>query len=170
MDASRTIKRLGAENVTVIYRRSQKEMPAEEIEIKEAKEDNVEFLFQTNIVKILGNKKVNKIECIKTKLIQKQGETRKVPINVEGSNFYLDMDYVVMALGSNTDKQLLEHLDIETTNRETIKIDKNYKTSKEKVFAGGDLAGAKGTVAWAAREGRDAAETIKDYLLLKKIK
>ena len=170
MDASRTIKRLGAENVTVIYRRSEKEMPAEEIEIKEAKEDNVEFLFQTNILKILGNEKVNQIECIKTKLVQRQGETRKVPVNIEGSNFYLDMDYVVMALGSNTDEQLLEHLDIETTNRETIKIDENYKTSKEKVFAGGDLAGAKGTVAWAARAGRDAAEAIKNYLLFKEVK
>ena len=170
MDASRTIKRLGAENVTVIYRRSEKEMPAEEIEIKEAKEDNVEFLFQTNILKILGNEKVNQIECIKTELVQRQGETRKVPINMEGSNFYLDMDYVVMALGSNTDKQLLKHLDIETTNRGTIKIDENYKTSKEKVFAGGDLAGAKGTVAWAARAGRDAAEAIKDYLLFKEVK
>ena len=170
MDASRTIKRLGAENVTVIYRRSEKEMPAEEIEIKEAKEDNVEFLFQTNILKILGNEKVNQIECIKTKLVQRQGETRKVPVNIEGSNFYLDMDYVVMALGSNTDEQLLEHLDIETTNRGTIKIDENYKTSKEKVFAGGDLAGAKGTVAWAARAGRDAAEAIKNYLLFKEVK
>ena len=170
MDASRTIKRLGAENVTVIYRRSEKEMPAEEIEITEAKEDNVEFLFQTNILKILGNEKVNQIECIKTELVQRQGETRKVPINMEGSNFYLDMDYVVMALGSNTDKQLLKHLDIETTNRGTIKIDENYKTSKEKVFAGGDLAGAKGTVAWAARAGRDAAEAIKDYLLFKEVK
>lgn len=170
MDASRTIKRLGAENVTVIYRRSEKEMPAEEIEIKEAKEDNVEFLFQTNILKILGNEKVNQIECIKTKLVQRQGETRKVPVNMEGSNFYLDMDYVVMALGSNTDEQLLEHLDIETTNRGTIKIDENYKTSKEKVFAGGDLAGAKGTVAWAARAGRDAAESIKNYLLFKEVK
>lgn len=170
MDASRTIKRLGAENVTVIYRRSEKEMPAEEIEIKEAKEDNVEFLFQTNILKILGNEKVNQIECIKTELIQRHGETRKVPVNIEESNFYLDMDYIVMALGSNTDEQLLEHLDIETTNRGTIKIDENYKTSKEKVFAGGDLAGAKGTVAWAARAGRDAAEAIKDYLLFKEVK
>ena len=170
MDASRTIKRLGAENVTVIYRRSEKEMPAEELEIKEAKEDNVEFLFQTNILKILGNEKVNQIECIKTELIQRQGETRKVPVNIEGSNFYLDMDYVVMALGSNTDEQVLKHLDIETTNRGTIKIDENYKTSKEKVFAGGDLAGAKGTVAWAARAGRDAAEAIKDYLLFKEVK
>lgn len=170
MDASRTIKRLGAENVTIIYRRSEEEMPAEEIEIKEAKEDNVEFLFKTNILKVLGDEKVNQIECIKTELVQKPGETRKVPVNIEGSNFCLDMDYVVMALGSKTDEQLLKHLDIETTNRGTIKIDENYKTSREKVFAGGDLAGTKGTVAWAARAGRDAAEAIEDYLLFKEVK
>lgn len=170
MDAARTIKRLNAESVTVIYRRSEKEMPAEELEIKEAKEDGVEFLFQTNILKILGNEKVNQIECIKTELVQKQAEARKVPVNIEGSNFYLDMDYVVMALGSNTDEQLIGLLNIETTNRGTIKIDKDYKTSKEKIFAGGDLAGAKGTVAWAARAGRDAAESIKNYLLFKEVK
>lgn len=165
MDASRTVKRLGAEKVTVIYRRSEKEMPAEELEIKEAKEDNVDFLFQTNILKVLGNEKVSQIECIKTELIQKPGETRKVPVNIPESNFYLDVDYVVMALGSNVDDKLINMLNLEITNRGTIKIDNNYRTSKEKIFAGGDLAGAKGTVAWAARAGRDAAESIKDYLL-----
>ena len=165
MDVSRTIKRLNAKNVTVIYRRSKEEMPAEELEINDAIEEGVEFLFQTNILKILGSNKVEQLECIKTKLIQKEKETRKVPVNIEGSNYLLDMDYVVMALGSNTDEELLKNLNIETTNRGIIKIDENYKTSKEKIFAGGDLAGAKGTVAWAARYGRDAAEKIKEYLL-----
>lgn len=165
MDASRTIKHLRAEKVMVIYRRSEKEMPAEEAEIKEAKEDDVEFLFQTNILKILGNKKVSQIECIKTELIQKEGETRKSPVNIPESNFLLDVDYVVMALGSNVDNKLVNMLNLETTNKGIIKIDNNYKTSKEKVFAGGDLAGSIGTVAWAARAGREAAESIKDYLL-----
>lgn len=170
MDASRTVKRLGAEKVTVIYRRSEKEMPAEQLEIKEAKEDNVDFLFQTNILKILGDKKVTKIECIKTDLIQKPGETRKVPVNVPNSNFILEVDYVVMALGSTVDNNLIRMLDLELTDRGTIKIDNNYKTSRNKVFAGGDLAGSKGTVAWAARAGRDAAEAIKEFLLFKEVK
>lgn len=165
MDACRTIKRLGANKVTVIYRRSEDEMPAEKIEIKEAKEDGVEFLFQTNILKILGNKKVEQIECIKTNLVKKEGEDRKVPVNIEGSNFKIDADYVIMAVGSVTDTKLLDTIKIEKTKRGTIAIDENFKTSKEKIFAGGDLSGSKGTVAWAARSGRDAAEAIKSYLL-----
>lgn len=164
MDTSRTVKKLGAEKVLVIYRRSEEEMPAEKIEIQEAKEDGVEFLFQTNILKVLGGERVEKIECIKTKLIQKEGETRKVPVNIENSNFLIDIDYVIMAVGSETDKSLIKGIDIKTTQRGTIEIDENYKTSREKVFAGGDLAGSKGTVAWAARAGRDAADAIMEYL------
>ena len=165
MDTCRTIKRLGASKVYVVYRRSELEMPAEEIEIKEAKEDKVEFLFQTNLIKILGKDKVEKIECIKTELVEKEGETRKVPINIEGSNFTIDTDYVVMAVGSKTDEALLNKLGLKLTNKETIAIDENYKTSKEKIFAGGELGGSKGTIAWAARAGRDAANSIMNYLL-----
>ena len=164
MDTARTVKKLGADKVVVIYRRSEEEMPAEKIEILEAKEDGVEFLFQTNILKVLGGERVEKIECIKTKLIQKEGKTRKVPVNIENSNFLIDIDYVIMAVGSETDKSLIKGIDIKTTQRGTIEIDENYKTSREKVFAGGDLAGAKGTVAWAARAGRDAADAIMEYL------
>ena len=166
MDAARTVKRLGAEKVTVIYRRSEKEMPAEELEIREAKEENVEFLFQVNVLKVLGNKKVEHIECIKTELVQKPGETRKVPVNIPESNFILDVDYVIMALGSIVDNGLINELNLETTSKGTIKIDNNYRTSREKIFAGGDLAGAKGTVAWAARAGRDAAKRIIEQISL----
>lgn len=165
MDTCRTVKRLGAKTVTAIYRRSEEEMPAEKIEIEDAKKDGVDFLFQTNILKIMGEDKVKQIECIKTELIQKPGETRKVPVNIENSNYTLDMDYVIMAVGSQTDNELVNSLDVELTKKGTIAVDSNYKTSREKVFAGGDLAGAKGTVAWAARTGRDAAEEIQEYLL-----
>ena len=165
MDTARTIKRLGANSVSVIYRRSKEEMPAEEIEINDAKEDGIEFLFQTNILKVLGNEKVEKIECIKTELIQKEGETRKVPVNIEKSNFILDKDYVIMAVGSETDKDLINNIGIKTTSRGMIEINEKYQTLNEKIFAGGDLVGSKGTVAWAARHGRDAAEEIKKYLL-----
>ena len=91
MDCSRTIKRLGADKVFVIYRRAEKQMPAEVKEIAEVKEEGVEFLFQNNIVKILGDKKVEKIECIRTELVKKEGETREVPVNIEGSNYVMDM-------------------------------------------------------------------------------
>lgn len=162
MDCSRTIKRLGAEKVYVIYRRAEKQMPAEEKEIEAAKNEGVEFLFQNNIVKILGDKKVERIECIKTELVKKEGETREVPVNIENSNYLMDMDYVVMAVGSSPEKQLLEELGLELNKWGYIKVDENHRTSKEKVYAGGDIAGDKATVAWAARAGRDVAMAISD--------
>lgn len=165
MDTARTIKRLGAKNVYVIYRRAKEQMPAEELEIEEAEKEGVEFLFKTNIVKILGNEKVEKLECIKTGLVEKEGEKRPVPVNIENSNYLLDMDYVVMAVGSKPDGEIVSKTKLEVTQYGNIKVDENYMTSKKGIFAGGDLIGTKSTVAWAARSGRNASEAIKKYLL-----
>ena len=82
-------------------------MPAELKEIEEAKQEGINFLFQNNVVEIKGNKKVEKIELIKTKLVQKNEESRPVPINIEGSNYEIDTDYVVMALGSTVTDEVL---------------------------------------------------------------
>ena len=160
MDCARTIKRLGAEKVIVIYRRAEKQMPAEKKEIEEAKQEGIEFLFQNNIIKILGKDKVEKIECIKTQLVKKEGETREVPVNIENSNYELKIDYVVMAVGSSPEKEIANSLGLELNKWGYINIDENNRTSKEKIYAGGDLAGDKGTVAWAARAGRNVAEAI----------
>ena len=170
MDTARTIKRMGAEKVFVIYRRAEEQMPAEKKEIEEAKIEGIKFLFQNNIVKIIGNEKqeVEKIECIKTELVQKEGEARKSPVNIVGSNYEMEMDYVVMAVGSKTDRELLSTLDMELTNYGYLKVNEKYQTSKKKIFAGGDLIGTKATVAWAARSGREAAKEIKEFLLLEK--
>ena len=158
MDSARTIKKLGASEVYVIYRRAEEQMPAEKKEIADAKKEGIEFLFQTNIVKILGKEKVEKLECIKTELVKKEGENRLSPVNIEGSNFSLDMDYVVMATGSKPENNIIEKF--ERNEYGYIKIDENMQTSISKVFAGGDIVGQKATVAWAARSGRDAAEKI----------
>ena len=158
MDSARTIKKLGASEVYVIYRRAEEQMPAEKKEIADAKKEGIEFLFQTNIVKILGTEKVEKLECIKTELVKKEGENRLSPVNIEGSNFSLDMDYVVMATGSKPENNIIEKF--EKNEYGYIKIDVNMQTSISKVFAGGDIVGQKATVAWAARSGRDAAEKI----------
>ena len=160
MDCSRTIKRLGADKVYVIYRRAEKQMPAESKEIEDAKKEGIEFLFQNNIVKILGDSKVEKIECIKTELVKKEGETREVPVNIEGSNYEIDIDYVVMAVGSSTEKELVDKLGVRLNKWGNIDVNEKHQTSKEKIYAGGDVAGDKGTVAWAARAGREAAEAI----------
>lgn len=164
MDTARTIKRLGAKEVTVIYRRAEKQMPAESKEIEDAKQEGIKFLFQTNIVKILGDKKVEQIECIKTELVKKEGETREVPVDIKGSNYEMPMDYVMMAVGSKVEKEIVETLGLELTSRGNIKVDENYMTSRKKVFAGGDLSGIKATVAWASRSGREASKAIIEYL------
>ena len=158
MDSARAIKKIGASEVYVIYRRAEEQMPAEKKEIADAKKEGIEFLFQTNIIKILGKEKVEKLECIKTELVKKEGENRLSPVNIEGSNFSLDMDYVVMATGSKPENNIIEKF--EKNEYGYIKIDENMQTSINKVFAGGDIVGQKATVAWAARSGRDAAEKI----------
>ena len=163
MDCARTIKMLGAQEVKVIYRRAEEQMPAEAKEIEEAKHEGIEFLFQNNIVKILGKDKVEQVELIKTELVQKEGETRKVPVNISNSNYVIDMDYIVMALGSEPDS-FVKNLELELNKWGYINIDEKNRTSNSKIFAGGDIAGCKGTVAWAARSGRDAANAIIEYL------
>ncbi len=159
IDTARTVKRMGANRVIIVYRRAREQMPAESKEINDAINEKIEFLFQNNIVKINGNKKVESVELIKTKLIQKEGDTRLYPINIEGSNYKIDADYVIMALGSKADSYIKE-LGLELTSNSYIKIDEHFKTSNPKVYAGGDITGGKGTVAWAARNGRDAAYEI----------
>ena len=163
MDCARTIKRLGAQEVKVIYRRAEEQMPAETKEIHEAKTEGIEFLFQNNIVKILGNGKVEQVELIKTELVQKEGETRKVPVNILNSNYIIDIDYIIMALGSMPD-EVVKKLGLELNKWGYIQIDEKNRTSNPKIFAGGEIAGSKGTVAWAARSGRDAANSIDEYL------
>ena len=165
MDAARTIKRLGAKETYVIYRRAEEQMPAEKKEIEEAKEEKIEFLFQNNIVKIIqkdDEKRVGKIECIKTELIQKEEGKRPSPVDIEGTNYLLDMDYVIMAIGSKTEENILKEQGIELNEKGYIKVDENYKTNIENIYAGGDVIGEKATVAWAARIGRNVAEVIKN--------
>lgn len=159
MDCARTIKNYGAKQVNVIYRRAEKQMPAEKKEIEDAKNEGINFLFQNNIVEIIGQDNVQKLELIKTELVKKEGETRDVPVNIENSNYFIDTDYVVMALGSTVSDEVFD-LGLTLNKWGNIYIDENYQTSNSKIFAGGDLAGCKGTVAWAARSGRDVAEKI----------
>ena len=162
MDCARTIKRLGAKEVKVIYRRARKQMPAEDKEVEEAINEGIEFLFQNNVVKIIGdkeNKKAEKMELIKTELVQKEGETRLSPVNVENSNYIQDIDYIVMALGSKP-ADIVNKLGLKLNKWGNIEINENYQTSNPKIFSGGDLAGVKGTVAWAAQSGREAAKEV----------
>ena len=159
IDVARTVKRKGAKDVIIVYRRAKEQMPAEEKEVLDAEMEGIKILFQNNIVKINGSKNVESIELIKTELVQKEGDTRLSPVNIEGSNYTIKADYVIMALGSKTD-DFVKNLGLELTAKNYIKINDDFQTSNSKVYAGGDLIGGKGTVAWAARNGRDVAEKI----------
>lgn len=163
MDCARTIKRLGAKEVIVIYRRAREQMPAEDKEIEEAKQEGVRFLFQNNVVKIIGKNQVEKAELIQTKLVQKEDDNRLVPVNIEGSNYEIEIDNIIMALGSKVACHVKE-LGLETNKWGNIKINEKYQTSNPKIYAGGDLAGIKSTVAWAAYSGREAAKSILENI------
>lgn len=159
MDAARTIKRLGAKKVIVVYRRAKEQMPAEEKEIQDAIDEGIEFLFQHNIVRIIGKSNVEKIEVIKTKLIKKEGETRLSPVDIENSNYEINADYVVTAIGAHP-QEMINKLGLKTDRKGYIEVNEKWQTSNPKIFAIGDLAGNTATVAWAARSGRDVAEII----------
>lgn len=159
MDTARTIKRLGAKKVIVTYRRAREQMPAEQKEIEDAINEGIEFLFQHNIKRIIGEKHVQEIEVSKNNLIKKQGEKRLFPVEIENSNYIIKADYVIMAIGSHP-ADFIKNIGLELNEKGYIKVDKNGKTSNSKIYAVGDLAGNISTVAWAAKSGRDVAKTI----------
>lgn len=164
MDCARTVKRLGAKEVKVIYRRAREQMPAEDKEVEEAMEERIEFLFQNNVVKIIGEDKVHSVELIKTKLVQRENDIRLVPVNIENSNYKINVDYIIMALGSEVEPYIKD-LGLNLNKWGNVEINENYQTSNPKIYAGGDLAGIKGTVAWAAMSGREAAKRIIENIM-----
>ena len=167
IDCARTVYKMGAKKVYIIYRRAEAQMPAERKEIQEAKKEGIEFLFQNNVIKIIGKENVEKIECIKTKLVKTEKNEREVPINIENSNYLMDIDYVIMAIGSEPERKIVNNLGLELTEKGYIKINEKYQTSNSKIFAGGDIVDGNQTIAWAASDGKKAAKSIEEYLLTK---
>lgn len=195
IDVARTIKRRNAKNVYIIYRRAKEQMPADKKEVEAAEKEGINFLFQTNIVRVLDDvneslidrstkngatnnrfssqnssknelltepKQVKAIECVKTKLIEQDGKSRPIPVNIDGSNYVLKIDFVVMATGSKPEKDIISKF--EKNKSGYILVNENMQTSMPKVYAGGDIVGEKATVAWAAKSGRNAAEKILENL------
>ena len=132
-------------------------------EYTNTKKDGVKFIFNTNILKIIGNHKVEKIEVIKTKLINDKNNDELL-INVDNSNYFIKCDYLIKAIGSHADSKIIDDIDLTLDSNGLIDIDGHGQTSNEKVFSGGDIAAVKRTVAWAARSGRNAAFKIIEYL------
>lgn len=169
MDAVRTARRLGAEAV-IVYRRSEAELPARVEEVHHAKQEGIEFRMLTNPVRVLGDDKgwVKGIECVEMELGESDESGRRSPVVKEGSNFEIDCDVVIMALGTSPNpliKATTKGLD--TNRRGCIVADEEGRTSREGVFAGGDAVTGAATVILAMGAGRKAAKAIDDYLKTK---
>jgi len=166
LDSARTAKRLGAQKVYIIYRRSEVEMPGRVEEIKHAKEEGIEIVFLTNPVEILGeNGWVKKIKCIKMELGEPDDSGRRRPIPVKDSEYEIDTDTVVIAIGQGPNPVLMQTSpDISLNRRGNIVADTVGKTSKKGVFAGGDIVTGTATVILAMGAGRTAAITMDEYL------
>ena len=166
MDAVRTARRLGAE-ASIVYRRSEQELPARAEEVRHAREEGIGFNMLTNPVRILGNDKghVVGIECVSMKLGEPDASGRRSPEVVEGSNFTINCDSVIMALGTTPNpliKQTTEGLD--TDRRGCIVATEDGATTRPGVFAGGDAVTGAATVILAMGAGRKAAAAIDAYL------
>ena len=166
MDAVRTAKRLGAEAV-IVYRRSEKELPARVEEVHHAKEEGIEFKMLTNPTAVLGDEKgwVRAINCVKMELGEPDESGRRSPVVVEGSDFEIECDVVVMALGTSPNPLIASTTDaLETNRRGCIVADDWGVTSRKGVFAGGDAVTGAATVILAMGAGRKAATAIDHYI------
>jgi len=166
MDAARTAVRLGAEEVLVVYRRTEKEMPAEPREVAEAKEEGVKFIFLANPVRIIGGLAVEAVECIRMELGEPDASGRRKPIPIEDSEFLIQADAVIMAVGQRMEAESLR-------GSSGIKIDhqgfieaeaETFRTSVEGVFAAGDCVTGPSTVVEAIGCGKKAALAVDKYL------
>ena len=166
MDAVRTAKRLGAEAV-IVYRRSEAELPARVEEVHHAKQEGIEFRMLTNPVRIIGDEKgcVKAIECVEMELGEPDASGRRSPVEKKGSNFEMDCDVDIMALGTSPNP-LIKHTTkgLDTNKRGCIVADDEGRTSREGVFAGGDAVTGAATVILAMGAGRKAAKAIDEYL------
>lgn len=158
MDSARTALRLGAEKVYIVYRRSEKELPARREEVEHAKQEGIEFKLLNNPVAILGDEKgyVKAIRCIKMKLGEPDASGRRRPVEISNSEFDIDVDTVVIAIGQGSNPLIQSTtLDMQTNKRGNIIADEETgKTTKEGVFAGGDIVTGAATVILAMGAGK----------------
>ena len=168
MDAARCAKRMGAEKVYLIYRRGEEEMPARREEIDHAKEEEIDFRLLRNPVRILGDERgrVCQIECVEMQLQAPDESGRRVPKEVPGSNFFLDVDTVIMALGTSPNPLIRSTTPgLETNRRGCLVVnEETMQTSREGIYAGGDAVTGAATVILAMGAGKKAAEAMDEYL------
>ena len=172
MDAARCAKRLGAEKVYIVYRRSMDEMPARREEVEHAEEEGIIFLTLNNPVEILGNEEnfVTGMKCIKMELGEPDESGRRSPSPVEGSEYTLDVDSVIMSIGTSPNPLIRSTTEgLETNRRGCIVTDgEDGRTTREGVFAGGDAVTGAATVILAMGAGKNAAKAMDEYIRTKK--
>jgi glutamate synthase (NADPH/NADH) small chain len=168
MDAARCAKRLGAENVYIVYRRSEAEMPARLEEVHHAKEEGIEFHLLRNPVQILDNGKGQAcgIECLKMGLGEPDASGRRRPVPIEGSNYIIDVDTVVMSIGTSPNPLIRTTTKGLESNRKGCLVvnEETNQTTREGVYAGGDAVTGAATVILAMGAGKKAAAAIGEYL------
>jgi glutamate synthase (NADPH/NADH) small chain len=170
MDSARTALRLGAQNSRIVYRRSRAEVPARGAEVHHAEQEGVEFFFLAAPTKFIGDDKgrVIGMECLKMELGEPDASGRRRPVPIEGSEFELECDLVIVAVGTGANPILTQSTDGLSLNKwGYIEVDeKTAKTTKKGVWAGGDIVTGSATVILAMGAGRIAANSIHDYLTL----
>ena len=168
MDSARVALRLGAEKVYIVYRRSETEMPARKAEIHHAHEEGIEFMLLTAPLKFLddGKGNVNAVECIKMELGEPDASGRRKPAPIKGSQFTLEIDVAIPAIGTRSNPLLTKTMpDLNLNKRGYIVADhETGMTTKTGVFAGGDIVTGSATVILAMGAGKKAARGINDYL------
>jgi len=171
MDALRVCKRLGAEKVTCVYRRSKTECPARAEEVHHAEQEGIEFHWLTNPVEILddGEGSVCGMRCIRMELGEPDDSGRRRPVPVAGSEFEIETDQVVFAIGTNANPIIGQTSKLKLNKRGYIETDANLMTSMAGVFAGGDIVTGAATVIEAMGAGRKAARSMKAYLGLREV-
>jgi glutamate synthase (NADPH) small chain len=172
MDAVRTARRLGARTATLVYRRSEKEMPARAEEVKHAREEGIEFRMLTDPITFVGDEKgsLKGARCMQMELGEPDATGRRSPVPVKGSEFTLHVDVAIIGVGT-TANPLIQGTtpDLATNSRNYILADaQTMRTSKRGVFAGGDIVTGGATVILAMGAGRRAAAAIHDYLTIEK--
>ena len=167
VDAARSVRRLGAESVYVVYRRSWNEMPASKIQVQEAKEEGIEIVFLATSTRIIGKKgRVAGCELVRMRLGRPDNSGRRIPIVVPNSKFKLNADVIIAAVGQITDEEFIKNNPEIRFSNGLIAIDGvTCMTSKLGVFAGGDIVNGGATVVQAVAEGKKAARGIHQYLL-----
>ena len=167
MDSARCALRLGATEVKIVYRRSREEMPARAEEIENAEDEGIEFEFLTNPKRFIGNERraVKAAECIRMRLGEPDESGRRRPVPIEGSDFVMDVDTVIMAVGRTPNPIITQTTEgLKTTKWGGIVADSDGKTSIEGVYAGGDIVTGESTVISAMGAGRRAAKAIHEFL------